>query len=1214
MSIKNKSDELIKKIYGHLKDIDKLDNEEYDMFVYFQNLKGKNSDYDTLNHNIFTEFYKLISMPQFINNIDDYLDKNKSDNTKYSEAISNLTKIFKHILEKNSNVLKKNDKSQVKKILDALHYNNVNSNEIIFLLYILYLDGCLYQYNNLHDLIELTYNSSFYKSETDSTMKLNSSIIEWLNNRNKLNNYMYHKSNRVNIYYKNSGTYELNDELKNIISYFIITDIYSKNDIQKILDLIDNTDLNESNKNLIKKLIKDNYIEVNFDESNKSSPLYYLCQVFHTYDQIQYELVVCRIKQLINLKNQIYDQTKLGDDSVEFLNSTRNMIYTLKQYFKYPLTFHIKITNKYSIFKMLSTDQNKIILEKYHKLKIVLEYLKNNKIDIKNKKKFDFKIEDLSMRSSELPIDSLVNNHELLYDIYSLTEHIKNNINYFSAINDILSLSNIAKDTLIKILNECSKSPFNDINSINNIYSIANFIKNGYSYEIPLELKNFIECCAKHFDKIILEEIKLLPVKPYIFPLDYDSLFPEIEKINDEIDRYKLLIGNANGELNSMLNYVNYIIENTKQINKKISDIRSIIDLTDGLPYTSGNTFKNENKSDIKKSNDNNIDYDRLEVKNTKMNELFKINSDLGMLLNDYSYYTNKYKNSFDNFKSYYGQIQTLNDSILKKKLQFNKRLNNPNGMKDKYEQFKVNIQAKIDTINLNISNIDSKISNLEADNSIIDPQIAVLNANPSKTPAEYTQLTDLKIKKKANNDNIAIRNLAKQTLIVKLDEENKKLKYNNSVLKCIDNINIIDYNVSATMTNNHLNNELNTYIKICLTTYDTYHNDNLINNSVDHSFIKTLKNQTIVFKSIKDFIVVFNRKQRDNLPNNLLLHRIKKNMFEVINLSYQQYNTYTYFYEFNKMCSSFELITNELFKNVLKRKLYYGNMYFYNIDDDADTLYMLSTKDIINDSPNQKLNNYETKYNSDLFKLWSNNADNLFSELCYSESGINNTYSLFQIIDYLNNNFNQNMIEKIYMYLEILGEVKPFNINSYVNMVRIDRNINIVNDNSSGSDTYKIQYNLVPYNPTKIYNYDYLKDKNNSLQLFRCEFKIDDILDDDCDVLICSNNMFNNIYVNYENLIKELNSIDTNLLIKELFKIRRDNNIKLMSDFHRFESKQIEFNDNYVYNYCTERQDIGSIKTSFFYPILNNGINLQQFENSINKLAVLVLELINGV
>jgi len=68
------------------------------------------------------------------------------------------------------------------------------------------------------------------------------------------------------------------------------------------------------------------------------------------------------------------------------------------------------------------------------------------------------------------------------------------------------------------------------------------------------------------------------------------------------------------------------------------------------------------------------------------------------------------------------------------------------------------------------------------------------------------------------------------------------------------------------------------------------------------------------------------------------------------------------------------------------------------------------------------------------------------------------------------------------------------------------------------------------------------------------------------------------------------------------------------MSDFHRFESKQIEFNDNYVYNYCTERQDIGSIKTSFFYPILNNGINLQQFENSINKLAVLVLELINGV
>ncbi len=1215
MSIKNKSDELLKKIYGYLKDIDKLDSEEYDMFVYFQNLKNKNTDYDTLNHNIFTEFYKLISIPQFINVIDNYLDINKIlDNTnpgKYSLAISNIQMIFKHILEKNNNILKKKDKIQVKEILDAFYYKytqnpaSIGDKEIMFLLYILYLDGCLYQYNNLHYLIELTYKSSFYKSETDVTMKLNGSIIEWLNNRNKLNNYMNNKTNSVNLYYISGGVYELNDELKNNTSYFIITDIYSKNDIQKILDLIDNTDLTESNIKLVKNLIKNNYIEVNFNESSKSSPLYYLYQILHTYDQIQYELVVCRIKQLINLKNQIYDQTKLVD-SDEFLNSIKNMIYTLKQYFKYPLTFHIKITNKYSIFKMLSTDQNKVILEKYHKLKIVLEYLKNNKIDIKDKKKFNFEIKNLSMRTNKLSIDSLTNNHELLYDIFSLTEHIKNEINYFNSINDILTLSNTAKNILIQILSQCSKSPFDDNNSITNRYNVRDVMYNSYIYKIPDKLITFYDCCTGEFNKITSFEQEIFPVKTALS--NYDILFPEIKIINDEIKRYNELIQFAVNKLNEMIRYANYIIIHTNNINTEISNFRSIIDLTNNLPYNYPNTYKNELIQDIHKSHDDNIDYDTLTIKNTKMNELFKINTSLGEILSEYNLYTALYADCFIRFKSYYDQIKTLNESIYKKKLDFDNKLNKPNGMKSKYTKQKLDTQTKIANIDVKMNDIDVKVGDLTNKNIQIDIKIGQLTAKSPRTPAENTELQKHKLNKQKNTDNINKIKADKVTLSnTKIDEQKKLLEF-NLILDSINYINIKDYKTSGLHTKGHLDNEIKINIEGCLSNYDTYHMDELINSSVEYSFVSVLKNQTIVFNEIKRLIVAFNRKQNNNLPNNLLLHRTKKNMFEIINLSYQQHYKNQYHYEFNKMSSTFELITNEIFKDVLKREIYYDNINF--IDDDVDTAQMLSEPDSLNAiGQHQKLNDYQTKYNSNLFKFWSDDRYTLFSELCYSELSNSETYSLFEIIDYLNNNFNLNMIEKIYAYLEIIGEVKPFNIDSYINMVSINSYINIVYD--SNDDTYRVKYNSNS-NPVP-YNTNFLNNKSNGLKLFECNYHINDTIDDNCDILIDNNDMFNKIYVNYENLIKELNMIDTNLLIKELFKIRRNNNIKLMSDFHRFQSSKIEFNDNYVYNYCTIRRH-ERIKTSFFYPILNNSVNLQQFENSINKLAVLVIELINGV
>ena len=1032
---------------------------------------------------------------------------------------------------------------------------------------------------------------------------------------------------------------------------------------------------------------------------NPTSLEYIIYQALHAYDQIIKELIDIRFIFFNELRNKFFDNTD------EIYRNAEKMIATLQQYLNYPLTFQYKFARTLSCSHLLSEETNKVLLDKYLKMYSVFLYCKKNDIDIFNSgpviKTTDEILKDLSIKE--------VFNWDKLNDPFNkrIMQKIIKNINLAnidqSKYLEAKNLSDEIKIVLKELLTDFCKNPMNDLNDhYKGIYKIniagGNLLLDNGSdgiKDFAYQINNITKSITFNTSQVFNQ--------PY-FDVMYKS---EITKINDDINKYnfgnstlKTIIRDTNSTLNN-------IFIDIKKYQKFILDIRNIIDETNDTTWTI--TFKDKGLATINHnlSIDYNTVLEKERYINLKLSQLNNyLNNLYNKLKNNIDKFRSLFDSIKLQLKLIESLKDTINVDIqtLQNKIDSEILLNTTNiGLLNTdnlaltanntmltANDVVLNTKKVADTaiLNTNIAKllIDEPILNADKVNLMTDrSNLAVKKAINTSTYNASTKtllLNEITILE-ANITALGPKIAAQQTIINKLKTDNSKLDLDikksnadiatNNIKRIANNKKIFDNQqkiielqsklvCSQTLRDDRKSNidQIFNYKTVALDkSYsdlkakidETKINyvDSVLFSGFEFGFNNLVLRLNKEFNILKYFISILNRSHEkmlnDTNPRNYELHRIKKGIFNLTDLCYQnieccrnatRYNGY----DINHQSASLELLIPELFKN--NKNI--DNKYFdlAKIDQDIDTPY--EPLKGINVIKSDTFYNEYSKINGkkNLYKFEDPLKINDILNIPKEYNIANYNISVFQLINYFNSDAVFNMCEKFYYYLVALGEINEnLDINNLVKTLRAPFYYNAYSDEKN-----KRGEKYIKRDKYDLYFKGGKKDIRKLVDLFELYSTDIDYLNFLClnivtnndnikfeHLFINSNNIHNTIHLDPKIIIDKIIEFDVTKLVKYIFKRYRNENVLIDQDISNYRNIKVPFDDlNFYrhekclrYDVCTNECDWDPFGEEYnkepyylsYFSLGNiskiNGKEIINFSNKINDVAVNVLEFTNG-
>jgi hypothetical protein len=1165
----------------------------------FKDKEGKEqfTNRKLLSYNIYTDFWKLIKTPSFISRINLLLNATDKNKNKY---IKRFIDLHTELLSGNIEKIDKNNLIINNEVIDHFGYFNYliingkykqdeNRYKLIpQILLSLYLECCIHIYSEIITFINKCYDKSIKFGNSYSSLEdFKFNLTSWLNYRINLNNKLNGKQNVPKMYNKSGQiTYNITE-----LFYIDISDIYSQEELIKIESLCRCRDENLILKNdslldQIDQFFKSNKkIEIKI-LSDPSTFTYVLFQAMHAYDQIIKEMIISRFTFLSTLR------TEFNKDN-DILDNSENIIYTLRQYLNYPLTFQYKLNTLDAVSNLLSENSAKIVLEKTLKMLAVIEYCNKNKIDIKSLPSIDYKstLNKLTITKQftwdKLDTDLNLNNmHYILNKINDANNQV---LSYLDG-KTLNELSKLIKGSLKTILSYFNKEPF-----LSDIYENSKI-------NDDLKKMDTIVKSIKNYNDMYMESIIVdADEKAYYFSDYKDS----IDTIQNEITNYNVMITNM--YINSLITSVKNIFSKLFDYRKLISKFRNIIDkkevdivsinLETYYPqWTIIDTFLLD-PSYVENSH---INYDNVSMKDVKPLELTALN------IESSKWHTSLSKH-IPEFNLYFNLINTSIIDCNKKKDDIDvliKQLeSNISNDKTKLDKEKATLNKEISTFQGDIIKLNTEILTLKGKINTLNTEILTLKKKESKKKQKEVKKKEAELQKKEAEV---------QDKKYKIDENKQNITDIDHQLNCIDKINTdedLKKNSKYKTSHDSIYDGLkNLYEKI----KKNHVEKKLFKLGTDYNLNDILLRIENQFYEMTLFISYLLKEKQINFNINDVkkfeYHRIKYNLFDLIdkcnNNSFNVKNGTKYVaYPINHRSTSIQLLLPELFKN--NKLLDQEYTHVKNITDKLD-----NTKDnSLAKKPNFSLTDYENTINTSEALV----EPTKFAEVlkCTNVKNMECNISVYQIITYLNNSAVFNMCEKIYEYLASMKEISRIpNIDTIIEILR--------------SPQYKDKYSNIVYTYNELilskYNVSYIKKK---------EYLIDKGFFDinKSKLFINSDDINNRIDLKLSYILDEINKIDEKKFIKFFFKEYRNSAILIDPMISAFKNQIIPFDDLYFYrNQSTGLYNINigakeeyepyyfsyfSLNSLYDYSDIRNGH--MKFSNVINEINANLLEFTNG-
>ena len=852
--------------------------------------------------------------------------------------------------------------------------------------------------------------------------------------------------------------------------------------------------------------------------------------------------------------------------------------------------------NKEDLFKFvididIKYDENHININKYKSLDNINfdKLYKNIPLLIENiiEKYFDYNIDN---------IENEYINYVLKYDKKQLNSKYLNQYNYIWS-NKINNNSNIHLYYPFIFVNQIQyefiiNKLVNKLNKINKDFIWNNIIDNH------MKTNGFrLLYCNKPYYTYNYNNKKLIdnniPHNPNYYLINYNKT---TIKLNDNDKFHHLFITSMQTKYNNetiiIKNIYNDLLNNNNNSNNNNTNTNTNINNNNN-----NNKNKNKNKEIIKLENikDENItneinklfnllNLDRLNNYNDWINIIYLCHTyNLYSFCINFSNKTNKYNNNKDKTLEIINYIFTHNNTkdkditfntlffwILKdNNIKYNKlvKLLNDNNididkLNDELKYFNSNyyINNNLFTNNITINNLiklnindDIKYNN---------------NFNYYEVENEFINDNDFNYIKDYNNlCIISPVGTGKTTIINKLIKYWNNI-YLNNILEKYPNIKYLnDYDLNDIINKNLDNNLTNYFINERIEYYKIFNNKLIVNNNLNKYF-----NLSILF--ISSLISL-----GDKIYIDLKEFNIQNYKF----LKYYEYNNY---------------------KNII-----ISLEQLYKLNNTYDIIIIDEITSFISRFLSKTNKNLSNNY-FNLLKLCNNSKHIILLDALYREDTFLLTKKLFEC-----NNFNS-----IFYY----NKFKKCN-NKFINNYFYDKKFNIINNNISFLNNFNINNNINNNNSillcsdsiniiNDIYDY-YNKDKNNNdyyIKITKDEYNSQLISD-------CNNSFYNkfimfspkitygiDIQINYDKIfgIYKGKSINSYLMLQQLSRCRKCNNINILSLFNNNNNKNICNYELFKYLYINNIKNNNDILVNQLLnkDLINNIDNLLIMDNSLNN------------
>ncbi|QJR44191.1 hypothetical protein [Mycoplasma miroungirhinis] len=651
----------------------------------------------------------------------------------------------------------------------------------------------------------------------------------------------------------NSVTYNTIENLNNLVDSFIRNNYESR--INSFINLNDAQKHNTLNK--IKNIINlneiDNEISVMSILNNNMQILKNVYNLFNNYQNTNGYIVLEN-----NQKQELDTWYNKAQNNLNININNNQVLEIINHLEKYKTIFDNKTIDElkqkitenellYNFQKNQLNEQLNIATSKQDVINVEneLDQLKNFNLISKDKNSFN----NLSSNQKTYILNQLRNSQT--QDIYNKNKNIFNNL--LNAINIAKNLYEINKNVISteKYINNTAKMQHNfqtNLNKLSNIYQnslslgeINNEMQDFHNFLSDFENSHILFNENEHKKRLILEYeqiVKTLNDKKITYDNSqhaYDNLISNIE---NSIKVNNLVVYEENATIKTIENSKNHLLELLNKLQISEEEINKHLE------------EENQSLLSIIKQQ---IKQQKEAIQSDFRHKLF-IN-----IVNNYNQFLNTKLNNLQQNNNNFQTLKSLLSDINKQ-----------------YEQFKINIQNKIDT---------------ELNKLIKEIKFSVLN---NKTLDEIT-ISDLKIIKDTNI-NVKIMSIYpdfnKKTLLVNFEAQlfNKKQSSNSTISQLkikvpiikkkfpqeniFKNINVKDINLNGLNEKEKIKNFILTKIKDIVKNYQ-YEKDYKIQNldDVAKELLKSFKNKDITNKVTLTLINLNNK--NDKLNINLLNYKI---------------------------------------------------------------------------------------------------------------------------------------------------------------------------------------------------------------------------------------------------------------------------------------------------------------------------------------------------
>jgi hypothetical protein len=1105
-------------------------------------------------------------------------------------------------------------------------YNQPMIEVLSLVLFNLYLECAIYQYEKMYKWSvlcrELTYKLGTTKYSDYNAFKHD--ISTWATYRFKLNEIITNNisASNVNVFNKDvihDNTYE----------YVDLTSLYQQVDYQKLRHLskcrhelvtakqhtlnkfvaenISWNDFLSKVDNVFKTgkfYLTDNNGDDNFND-NPTTVRYNILQTIHAYEQIINTMISERRQYLNNLR-----QYQINDNSFGKIDDIYKYIITFRQFINHPFTFQYKVTDYRQCYHLMNENTMKVIFEKWLKISIVIDYCKKNEIPLTHDTAPDDHMTELlsTILSTNVPMQhAALNDNNRRITMQRILKNInKAKVELSSFKLNTGDLSSEIKDITIRILKSFKQKPFDILSSTpQNIYDTYNHQKYN---AVLIQLGQLIR---DYHHSNVLATISNAPRAAS--PNYYDTkISSHVDIINKTIANHAEIVSRLLNIHKEMKESFDKFIISLMNYQTAIQKIRKYIDSASDENWT-----KSYVESGSMDGNDY-FDYNLVAEKKTKSTSALM---DLNFGISNLCMYITTV---LQNYKRTFGEIKAVTKSL----------------------------EDIGRDINMQCSNLETGLRAEESKHTKRGNDLAQIHAEITRRNDVIE--TELSQNTSQNQDDLITERDANREKLININADIYEVK---GIKNCIEQL-----------LNGDIVNNMNVYDKlfrilratqeVYMSADFNYHKIYLYpDNNTEPFFASNIKERLkYEFSLIQKFIAIIRRSEgeKDDVPQNYELHRIKLGLMQLDEICYQNTPFVRHGipgvvaeYDMNNMSNSLEMVFGELFREKVR-----GEQLGYEGLDNPDKPLdnpnpALINNDIRCETYEKMRENYmlyrPTEYNIKLFRNEQYTVDQI------TQKHLN--VSVYQIIETLNNNPILTLLEKLYGHLLALNEVRPLpHIDVILEILRLPQyyeygKITMNNIAPVAPTGASGQYSKPIINETDerfgVYMKKYLfgngisntsrevkLNKNtNAVRLLNFDNDMARYLYDNLGTvssldpnkfIMQSYDSNNRIHFNIGKLIKTLDEVDISKFIKVYYRIIRNQYVKIYPDTSVFASKKIPFEDIHFYNVSLIAlyNDSFNIYPAGYFSLGNVAAGIKElvnFENPLNDIVVQILEMTNG-